>query len=111
MAIKRCPHCKTKWYGYLPTRMLGWIDDENPLTYGLSRREPVKVCTICTKSEALSDMQGSMLTDEQARIAIGNDHQEAIRLPPGLSYGIFGIATGGFDEWIAGWEEAYGVKN
>lgn len=109
MAVKRCPHCNDKYYGRLPTRMLGWFDDENPLTYGLSRREPVKICTLCTKAEALADFD-NMLTDEMARTVVGNDHQDALRLPSGGVYGavMFKFPTGGLDEWLKGWEEAWG---
>lgn len=106
----RCPKCQDFYDdGTLIRRMCGWIDDAVPLTYALSRRPPPrKICTVCAKSEALMDFQKGTLTEGMARVSIGNDHQEALRMPEGIPMGIFGIASGGFDEWMEGWEETWG---
>jgi hypothetical protein len=101
----RCPHCNEKYRSVLLQRMKNYFDDDNAITFGLSRREPVRICTLCTKAEGIADY--TLLDDEQARVAVGNDHAEALRLPAGLFHGISRIATGGFDEWMSGWEEVY----
>lgn len=107
MTLVACSHCSVKYRGVLIKRMLGYYDDAKALTYGMSRRDRARICTLCTKAEALADYMG--ITDEMARIAIGNDHQDALRLPEGglhtYSFGAF--QTGGLDKWIEGHEEVY----
>jgi len=88
--------------------MLHFLDPDNPIMYGISRRDGEQICTLCTKAEALADMSG--ITDEMARFAVGLDHQEALRLPPGRFHGSLPIATGGLDEYLAIHKAVYGVN-
>lgn len=106
MTLIPCPHCNDKYFGNLPRRMLHFYDDEKTITFAMSRRDRSRICTLCGKAEALSDMTKT-LDDEQARVAIGNDHQEALRLPAGIFHGVFAIPTGGLDEYIEQWSEIY----
>ncbi|KKL56618.1 hypothetical protein LCGC14_2243630 [marine sediment metagenome] len=107
MSLRKCPHCNGKYAAKLSKPYWkGFIDTDNHISFGLSRREPVNICTLCTKTEALADMTGT-LTDEMARVAVGQDHQEALRLPKGMYFGMWGFATGGLDEYCDQWEKVY----
>lgn len=56
----------------------------------VSRRfRGLKICRLCAAAEGLAD-RGLGMTFEMARIAVGNEFQEAIRMPRGMSktYGL-----------------------
>lgn len=110
MTLVKCPHCQVKYRAVLIRRMLGYYDDEDAVTYGMSRRDNARICTLCTKAEALADF--TKISDEMARVAIGNDHEDAMRLPEGGThrYAFGSFQTGGLDEWLNGLEEVYGER-
>ncbi|HEC62695.1 MAG TPA: hypothetical protein ENI27_10660 [bacterium] len=110
MKLRKCPHCNGKYAAKLSRPYWkGFIDTDNQVTFGLSRREPVNICVLCTKAEALADMTGTM-TDEMARVSVGQYHQEALRLPEGMHFSMWRFATGGLEEYCDKWESVYGTE-
>lgn len=84
---------------------IGWLD-ENPARNAVSRRIPnLRICKFCQRAETL--MALSSCSFDQARIAVYNDWQEAMRLPPGmvanptLVVGPFSWPSGQLAEWHA----------
>lgn len=53
------------------------------------------ICNLCGGAEAMMDYMnrdgsnGTKMTFDMARIAVENDYQEAVRLPPGMYWGSF----------------------
>src|SRR5262245_11921218 len=98
---KPCPRCMAHYKdGSIFARMVQPLG-RRP---AMSRRDGSKICGDCGKAEALADFTG-ILDDGMARTAIGNDRDEALRLP-GLVRGVMGVvaAPGDLDR-LTRWQQ------
>ena len=86
-APNSCVRCAESRHFLRPTSFVPFMRG------ALSRREPIPICDVCARTEALQDMEGA-LNWEQARIAMQNEFDENIRLPKGMALGIYKLGGG-----------------
>lgn len=96
-----CPSCFNLWQrGIMELRQhmltLSQIKAMNPLSH---RRGMGYICRRCGKMEFLMGYMG--IDESMAYPPTLQDWAEAIRLPPGLMWGVTRYPTGGYEEWEA----------
>ncbi len=72
--------------------------DSNAAINPISRRNGEYICRMCGKIEMLADYVG--MDDDIAWAVVYQDWQEAIRLPPGMDWGVSKWPTGGMQKWF-----------
>lgn len=92
-----CPHCMVKYHKFIQEGEVMFLDIRKGVN-PTSRRNGETICRMCGKIEALADYMG--IDDDLAWAPVYQDWQEAIRLPPGILWGVSNWPTGGMQEWF-----------
>lgn len=103
-----CPHCFVKYRGGITSQDVMWLDP-SPAKNPVSRRNGEYICQVCAKTEFLADYL-EFESDDMARTVVDQDRQEAMRLPPGTTWGVSRWPTGGLDEFFAEMERRYKAR-
>lgn len=104
MIKEKCPLCTTKFRDVLSLEQVGLLDPM-PVKNAISVHDStMRICQACAKTESMAAYVG--LTEKMIRVAVEQDRQEALRLPPGIFWGNTRWPTGGLDEYLQDCEDS-----